>query len=46
MLDQERGYHRSRSSYQEKYSGGLFPFRTGGQGERELHPRIQRHKRC
>ena len=43
FLDQERGYYRSRSSYQEKYSGGLFPSPTGGQGERELHPRIQRH---
>jgi hypothetical protein len=46
LLDQERGHHRSRFSYQEKYSSGLFPCPAGGQGERELHPRIQRHKRC
>ena len=44
FLDQERSCHCSRSSYQEKYSYSIFPSRAGGQGERELHPRIQRHE--
>lgn len=44
LLDQELGYHSIRSSYQEEDSDGLFPCLTGGQGERELYPRIQRHK--
>ena len=45
LLDQKRGYYRSRSCYQEKYSSGLFPSPAGGHGEREFHPRIQRHQR-
>ena len=44
LLDQERGYHSSRSSYQKKYSGSIFACPTSGQGKQELHPRIQRHK--
>ena len=46
LLDHERGHHSLHSSYQGKDSGGLFPYPTGCQGERELHPRIQRYKHC
>lgn len=46
LLDQECGHHSPCSSYQEKYSGGPLLCPTGGQGDRELHPRTQRHKRC